>query len=67
MEKVSKLVSKEYSTQPEQAFEVSLKILTGFMTGAGGLVALLHFFVQRNYRKSQPVSSEAPISNSEKK
>lgn len=43
---VSNAVRKVYPGE-EAAFEMSLKILTALMTGAGGLVAALHWFIHR--------------------
>lgn len=43
---VSKAISTRY-TDDDTAFEVSLKVLTGLMTGAGLLVSALHWYVHR--------------------
>eukprot|EP01036_Dinobryon_divergens_P030262 gene30262-39481_t len=46
MASVGKFVSDRVKDE-ERAFEISLKILTVFMTIAGGFVAGLHWFVHR--------------------
>lgn len=43
---VSKAVGARVSDK-EKAFEISLQIMSSLMTGAGGLVALLHWLVHR--------------------
>eukprot|EP01041_Mallomonas_annulata_P003216 gene3216-6359_t len=49
---VSKAVSRRIHNE-DDAFELSLKILTGCMTIAGGLVAALHWFVHKQKKKAK--------------
>jgi AAA family ATP:ADP antiporter len=44
---VSKMVAQRYAGNDDKAFEVSLKVLSGMMTAAGGIVALLYGLIQR--------------------
>lgn len=56
---VSKAVSSRQST-PEIAFENSLKILTGFMVFAGGIISWLHHFLHTLY-DSQTIKSDTTL------
>lgn len=53
---VSNAVRKIYPGE-EAAFEMSLKILTALMTGAGGLVAVLHWYIHRLADKEKAAES----------
>ena len=56
---VSKMVAQRYAGNDDKAFEVSLKVLSGMMTAAGGIVALLYGLIQRLAASERAVKANA--------